>query len=58
MASESDLSLAHLQAELGRFEVRIQREVLRAGQDAQYALRGLQISDAEALRLVEGNPGP
>ncbi len=55
MAAVDDLSLAHLQAELARVDVRIQREVLRwqrAGQDPHDAFRGLKVSDDEALALA------
>jgi hypothetical protein len=51
----TDLSLAHLQAELARLDVRIQREVRRwqlAGQDPTDTFRGLKISDEEAQGLL------
>src|ERR1051325_2788865 len=51
-----ELSLAHLQAELARIDVLIQRAVRRwqlAGQDPNDTFRGLRISDQEAVGLLE-----
>src|SRR6185436_11996269 len=56
MAETDNLSLAHLQAELARIDVLIQREVRRwqlAGQDPNDTFRGLRVSDDEALALLE-----
>ena len=50
-----DLSLAHLQAELARLDVRIQREVRRwqlAGQDPTDSFRGLKITEQEVDGLL------
>ena len=50
-----DLSLEHLQAELARIDVLIQREVRRwrlSGQDPTDSFRGLYVSDAEADGLL------
>src|SRR5690349_3650307 len=55
MASNVDLNVAILQAELARIDARIQREVARwaqAGQDPHDAFRGLKISDDEAQALA------
>jgi hypothetical protein len=52
---QSDLSFQHLQAELARLDILLQRQVLRwqsAGQDPGDAFRGLYISDAEASALL------
>jgi ATP-dependent 26S proteasome regulatory subunit len=54
-ASETDLSLQHLRAELTRVDVLIRREVRRwqlAGQDSSDDFRGLYLSDDQALSLV------
>ncbi len=51
----TDLSLAHLQAELSRLDLLIQRQVRRwqlAGQDPADAFRGLHLSEAEAEALL------
>ncbi len=51
-----DLSLQHLQAELARLDILIQRAVRRwqsAGQDAADTFRGLYVSDAEAAHLLQ-----
>ena len=56
MPETDNLSLAHLQAELARIDVLIQREVRRwqlAGQDPNDTFRGLRVSDDEALGLLE-----
>ena len=53
--AKSDLSVEHLQAELARIDVLIQREVWRwqlAGQDPTDAFRGLHVSDVEAEMLL------
>ena len=53
---EIDLSLEHLEAELGRLDVLIHREVRcwqRAGQDAADPFRGQYVSDAEASTLTQ-----
>ncbi len=50
-----DLALLHLQAELARIDVFIQRAVRRwqlAGQDPADAFRGLHVSDADANALL------
>src|SRR5438045_7238692 len=50
-----DLSLTHLQAELARLDVRIQREVRRwqlAGQDPTDTFRGLKVTDEEVQGLL------
>jgi hypothetical protein len=55
MSETDDLSLAHLQAELARIDVLIQREVRRwqlAGQDPNDTFRGLRVSDDEAVGLL------
>jgi hypothetical protein len=56
MTSEDiDLSLAHLQADLARIDLRIQREVRRwqlAGQDPTDTFRGLKVTDQEVLGLL------
>jgi len=54
-ATEPDLSLRHLEAELARIDAKIRREVRRwqlAGQDPGDAFRGLYVSDAEADMLL------
>ncbi len=54
-ASNHDLSLTHLQAELARLDVRIQREVRRwqlAGQDPTDTFRGLKVTDEEVQGLL------
>jgi AAA+ superfamily predicted ATPase len=51
-----DISLQHLQAELARIDLLIQRAVRRwqlAGQDAADTFRGLYVSDAEAGLLLQ-----
>ncbi len=51
----SELSLAHLQAELARLDVLIRRDVRRwqlAGQDPADAFRGLYVSDQQAEALL------
>ena len=51
-----DLSFQHLQAELQRIDLLIQRQVLcwqKAGQDPRDAFRGLYIADSEAAALLE-----
>jgi SpoVK/Ycf46/Vps4 family AAA+-type ATPase len=56
MPETDNLSLAHLEAELARIDVLIQREVRRwqlAGQDPSDTFRGLRVSDDEALGLLE-----
>jgi len=58
--SEVEVSLRHLQAELGRIDARIRREVRRwqlAGQDPADSFRGLHLSDAEAGLLSERHFG-
>ncbi len=48
--------MAHLEAELARIDILLDREVQRwklAGQDANDAFRGLYVSDAEAERLLQ-----
>ena len=53
--AKNDLSVEHLQAELARIDVLIQREVWRwqlAGQDPTDAFRGLHISDVEAEMML------
>ena len=53
--SGADLSLQHLQAELARIDVLIQRQVQRwqlAGQDPGDAFRGLYVSDDEVNGLL------
>ena len=53
---ELDRSLAHLQAELRRIDIRIQRALRRwqlAGQDAADTFRGLYVSDSEASHLMQ-----
>ena len=61
---ETRASLQHLQAELARIDLLIQREILRwqlAGQDPGDGFRGLHISGEEACRLLDylrsGCPG-
>ncbi len=52
---DPDLSLRHLQAELARIDLLVQREVHRwqlAGQDPNDAFRGLYVSDAQAQALI------
>jgi AAA+ superfamily predicted ATPase len=52
---EIDLSLKHLQAELGRIDLLLQSQVQRwqqAGQDPADAFRGLYVSDQEAQALI------
>ena len=52
---ESDLSLKHLQVELARIDLRIQGEVRRwqlAGQDPADTFRGLYVSEAETIALL------
>ena len=54
-SDDIDLSLAHLQAELARIDLRIQREVRRwqlAGQDPSDTFRGLKVTDQEVLGLL------
>jgi ATP-dependent 26S proteasome regulatory subunit len=54
--SEVEASLRHLQAELGRIDSRIRRQVRRwqmAGQDPADPFRGLHLSDTEAGLLTE-----
>ncbi len=54
-SADEDLSLAHLQAELARLDVRIQREVRRwqlAGQDPTDTFRGLKVTDQEVDGLL------
>ena len=54
-ASETDLSLQHLQAELERIDILIRREVRRwqlAGQDPSDNFRGLLLSYAQAQDLL------
>jgi hypothetical protein len=49
-----DISLRHLQAELARLDILLQREVRRwqiAGQDPADPFRGLYVSDTEVQRL-------
>jgi ATP-dependent 26S proteasome regulatory subunit len=51
-----EFSLGHLQAELARIDILIQRAVRRwqtAGQDAADTFRGLYVSDAEAAQLLQ-----
>jgi ATP-dependent 26S proteasome regulatory subunit len=58
--TQADISLEHLQAELARIEVLIQREALRwqlAGQDPADRFRGLHVTDAEAEMLLDRPPG-
>jgi hypothetical protein len=53
---EADLSLQHLQAELARIDILIQRAMRRwqlAGQDAADTFRGLYVSDTEAAHLLQ-----
>ena len=52
----TDLSLRHIQAELARIDIIVQRAVRRwqlAGQDTADAFRGLYVSDAEAAYLLQ-----
>lgn len=54
--NEFQLSLGHLQAELARIDILIQRAVRRwqaAGQDAADAFRGLYVSDVEVEHLLQ-----
>jgi ATP-dependent 26S proteasome regulatory subunit len=54
--NESDLSLQHLQAELTRIDLLIQREIMRwqaAGQNPADAFRGLHVGDGEAMQLLK-----
>ncbi|HEY3475498.1 MAG TPA: hypothetical protein VGK56_12870, partial [Anaerolineales bacterium] len=54
--SREDISLQHLQAELARIDLLIQRAVRRwqlAGQDAADTFRGLYVSDTEAGLLLQ-----
>jgi hypothetical protein len=54
-APDIDLSLTHLQAELARLDLRIQREVRRwqlAGQDPTDTFRGLKVTDEEVRGLL------
>jgi hypothetical protein len=54
--SSADLSLKHLQAELARIDILIQRQVKRwqsAGQNQDDNFRGLYISDSDADKLVD-----
>src|SRR5258707_11467275 len=54
-APDDNLSLNHLQAELARLDVRIQREVRRwqlAGQDPTDTFRGLKVTDDEVQGLL------
>jgi hypothetical protein len=60
LSAETDISLRHLRAELGRIDVLIQRQVWRwqlAGQDPADRFRGLHISDAEAEMLLRRSFG-
>ena len=53
--SKKDLNFLHLQAELARIDILIQRQVFHwrmAGQDPQDAFRGLYVSDGEAAALL------
>ncbi len=55
VSAELDLNLAHLQAELARIDVLIQREVRcwqLAGQDPADTFRGLYVSEAEVQSLL------
>ena len=55
-----DLSFLHLQAELARLDILIQRQVIRwqlSGQDPNDAFRGLYVSDHEANALLERSFG-
>ena len=50
------IHLAHLEAELARIDILLDREVQRwklAGQDANDAFRGLYVSDQDADRLLQ-----
>ncbi|HSR29396.1 MAG TPA: ATP-binding protein [Anaerolineae bacterium] len=54
-STEAAISLRHLQAELTRIDILIQRQVRRwqlAGQDPEDAFRGLHITDTEADALA------
>jgi hypothetical protein len=51
---KQDMSLRHLQAELARLDILLQREVRRwqvSGQDPADPFRGLYVSDTEVQRL-------
>jgi ATP-dependent 26S proteasome regulatory subunit len=51
-----DIHLAHLEAELARIDILLDREVQRwklAGQDANDAFRGLYVSDDDAEKLLQ-----
>jgi hypothetical protein len=57
---DTDISLKHLQAELRRIDVLIQRQVWRwrlAGQDPNDCFRGLHVSDAEVDMLLQRSFG-
>ncbi|HLO28826.1 MAG TPA: ATP-binding protein [Anaerolineales bacterium] len=54
--SVEELSVRHLQAELARIDLKLQRAVRRwqaAGQDPADAFRGLYVSDSEAVHLLQ-----
>ncbi len=54
-ASDVDIDLEYLQAEMARIDLRIRREVIRcqlAGQDPDDDFRGLYVSDAHAQALL------
>lgn len=56
MSQINDLSLEHLQCEMARVDLRIQRQVKLwqlAGQDTQNQFRGLYISDQDARGLLD-----
>ena len=60
VSAEMDISLKHLQAELARIDVLIQRQVWRwqlAGQDPADHFRGLHVSDAEVEMLLRRSFG-
>jgi AAA+ superfamily predicted ATPase len=60
MLPQTDLSLQHLQAELARIDLLVQREVRRwqlAGQDPADQFRGLRLSEDHVAALIERPPG-
>jgi hypothetical protein len=60
VSAETNISLRHLQAELVRIDVLIQRQVWRwqlAGQDPGDRFRGLHVSDAEVEMLLRRSFG-
>src|SRR5262245_58378959 len=60
MLPQTDLSLQHLQAELARIDLLVQREVRRwqlAGQDPSDQFRGLRLSDDQVVALLDRPAG-